>query len=83
MKVVCPPHTRLQDYLLSQNIHIMTACGGRGNCGKCTVLSPDAKINTMDRVWFSEEQLSEGYRLGCQVWSGDEPLNVTIMLTEV
>lgn len=37
MRITCPPHTRLQDHLLSQGIHILTACGGRGNCGKCVV----------------------------------------------
>jgi Na+-transporting NADH:ubiquinone oxidoreductase subunit F len=33
MIIECPANVRLQDYLLSQDIHILTACGGRGNCG--------------------------------------------------
>ena len=37
MIVECPENTRLQDHLLRQDIHILTACGGRGNCGKCRV----------------------------------------------
>ena len=37
MIIECPANMRLQDYLLSQDIHILTACGGRGNCGKCRV----------------------------------------------
>ena len=57
MRINCPPHTRLQDHLLSQGIHILTACGGRGNCGKCVVkvIRGNAAINTMDRIpmWIS------------------------------
>ena len=80
MTIICPPYTRLQEYLLDQNIHLLTACGGHGNCGKCVVKAPKARINTMDRFWFSEEQLMEGYRLGCQVWTGDEPLIVELLI---
>ena len=79
MIIECPVNTRLQNYLLSQDIHILTACGGRGNCGKCVVrvVQGDAAINTMDRMWFSEKQLAEGYRLGCQVYT-EEPITVEI-----
>lgn len=79
MIIECPPNTRLQNCLLSQDIHILTACGGRGNCGKCAVrvVQDNAAINTMDRIWFSEEQLKEGYRLGCQVYT-KEPVTVEI-----
>ena len=71
MIIECPANMRLQDHLLSQDIHILTACGGRGNCGKCAVriLKGEAAINTMDRLWFSEAQLAEGWRLGCQVYT--------------
>ena len=37
MIIECPANMRLQDYPLSQDIHVLTACGGRGNCGKCRV----------------------------------------------
>ncbi|MBR7189111.1 MAG: 2Fe-2S iron-sulfur cluster binding domain-containing protein [Clostridia bacterium] len=79
MIVECPANMRLQDYLLSRNIHILTACGGRGNCGKCAVriLKGKTAINTMDRVWFSEAQLEEGWRLGCQVYA-QEPIEVEL-----
>lgn len=71
MIVECPANVRLQDYLLSQDIHILTACGWRGNCGKCAVriVRGSATINVMDRMWFSEEQLAQGWRLGCQVYT--------------
>lgn len=57
MRITCPPHTRLQDHLLSQGIHILTACGGRGNCGKCVVkvIRGNAAINTMDRMIYHGE----------------------------
>ena len=81
MIIECPANTRLQNYLLDQDIHILTACGGRGNCGKCVVrvVQGDATINTMDRMWFSEKQLAEGYRLGCQVYTKE---SITVEITE-
>ena len=78
MRIICPPHTRLQDHLLSQDIHILTACGGRGNCGKCARIAPGAAINTMDRIWFTQQQLDQGCRLGCQVYAKDEALEVEL-----
>lgn len=80
MLIICPPNTRLQDCLLSRSIHILTACGGRGNCGKCAVkvISGETAINTMDRLWFSEEQLEAGWRLGCQVFAKDEQITVEV-----
>ena len=71
MTIECPANTRLQEYLLSRDIHILTACGGRGNCAKCAVriVAGEAAINTMDRVWFTEAQLQAGWRLGCQVYA--------------
>lgn len=79
MIVECPADVRLQNWLLSQGIHILTACGGRGNCGKCAVrvLEGEAAINTMDRVWFSQAQLDAGWRLGCQVYTRG-PLTVEL-----
>ncbi|MBR2572438.1 MAG: 2Fe-2S iron-sulfur cluster binding domain-containing protein [Clostridia bacterium] len=71
MIVECPANMRLHDYLLSQDIHILTACGGRGSCGKCAVrvVKGSAAVNPMDRIWFSEAQLQDGWRLGCQVYA--------------
>ena len=71
MIVECPENTRLQNELLKRGIHILTASGGRGNCGKCAVrvVAGEAAVNTMDRVWFTQAQLDEGWRLGCQVYA--------------
>ena len=79
MIVECPANMRLQDCLLSKDIHILTACGGRGNCGKCAVrvIRGVVAVNTMDRIWFSEEQLDAGWRLGCQVFT-KEPTTVEL-----
>ena len=76
MIITCPANTRLQDYLLTRNIHIKTACGGRGNCGKCKVrvVEGHCSINAMDRIWFTKKELAEGCRLGCQVYAVEELL---------
>lgn len=74
MMIHCPEGVRLQDYLLSQDIHILTACGGRGSCGKCAVriVSGKAAINNMDSIWFTKAQLENGFRLGCQVYAKEQ-----------
>jgi Na+-transporting NADH:ubiquinone oxidoreductase subunit F len=79
MRIECPANVRLQEYLLSRDIHILTACGGRGNCAKCAVriVAGEAAVNTMDRLWFTPAQLAEGWRLGCQVYAR-KPLTVEI-----
>ena len=71
MVIECPANVRLQDVLLERGIRLLTACGGRSSCGKCAVriVRGAAAINTMDRLWFSEAQLAEGWRLGCQVYT--------------
>ncbi len=71
MIIECPAGVRLQYYLLSQNIHLSTSCGGRGNCAKCVVkiLKGNVTIQTMDKIWFTKEQLDQGYRLWCQVFT--------------
>ena len=79
MIVNCPENKRLQDYLLEQDIHILTACGGRGSCGKCRVriAGGSAAVNPMDAIWFTEDQLRDGWRLGCQVYAKG-PLTVEL-----
>ena len=76
MIIECPANTRLQNHLLEQGIHILTACGGRGNCGKCAVriVRGQVAVNTMDRLWFSQAQLEAGWRLGCQVYTREPTL---------
>jgi len=79
LKVNCPSGVFLKNYLLSENIHLSTLCGGRGYCGKCIVriIKGTAGINTMDKIWLTQEQIDQGYRLGCHVYA-KEPLVVEV-----
>ena len=71
MIIKCPGDILLKEYLVKTGQSLLTACGGRGNCGKCAVriVKGDVAVNTMDRIWFSEKQLEEGWRFGCQVYA--------------
>ena len=44
-------------------------CGGRGTCGKCKVqfLSECPPVIEKDQLIFTEEELTEGWRLACMV----------------
>ncbi len=47
---------------------IDSTCGGLGTCGKCKVrvLQGDNGITAADRKVFSEQELTEGWRLSCR-----------------
>lgn len=59
------------------NFHIQGAplnslCGGRGNCGACRIQILDGSkyttpVNESEKFKLSEEELKDGWRLGCQV----------------
>ena len=74
MRIKCPPNIPVARYLVSQNIKLNTACGGRGNCAKCLVkvIKGDAPISTMSRIQLSKEQLDEGIRLACHLIPANE-----------
>ena len=49
-------------------IHILTPCGGRGNCAKCRDTERGGKDQYNGSNLVFSERLDEGYRLGCQVF---------------
>lgn len=51
-----------------QGTDFVFPCGGNGVCGKCVVkvLQGNFDITAEDRKFFTENQLSEGYRLACR-----------------
>lgn len=55
--------------LAEQNIHLPSACGGKGSCAQCKVQvdSGAGEILPTEAVHFSRRQIKEGWRLGCQV----------------
>lgn len=57
----------LMDAFIRNDIYISAACGGAGKCGKCGVKITEypTAVTDMDRKFFSEEELKEGWRLSC------------------
>lgn len=55
--------------LAEQDIHLPSACGGKGSCGqcKCQVLKGGGSILPTEVGFFTRKQIQEGWRLGCQV----------------
>ena len=47
---------------------VLAPCGGNGRCGKCKVqvVEGELPITTQDRVFFSQEELEQGWRLACE-----------------
>lgn len=65
--------------LRKADIKIFAPCGGKGTCGKCAVrvLEGDLPVTAEDKKFFSEEELTEGYRLSCKaVLSGDVTVEI-------
>lgn len=50
-------------------VHVQSACGGKGTCGKCRVqISPEDRSEPLDteKKFLSEEQIAEGWVLACK-----------------
>lgn len=63
MAIVIDKNTNVKKFLEEQGYKF--PCGGAGLCGRCKVIAKDLEITARDRVFFSEAELQEGYRLAC------------------
>ena len=59
----------LMHTLADQGIFLPSACGGKANCGQCTVrvLEGGGEIPPTETGFFSRKQIKDNWRLGCQV----------------
>lgn len=73
-RIKCPPHIPVSVYLLSQNIKLNTACGGRGNCARCLVkvVRGKATLSTMSKIQLSRQQIDDNIRLACHLIPEEE-----------
>lgn len=55
--------------LNDNDVHLSSACGGKGSCGQCKlqVVSGGGDILPTEAVHFSRKQVKDHWRLGCQV----------------
>lgn len=62
------PGTKVLEAAGEAGLTIQTPCGGTGTCGKCRVqiTAGPCPPGEADRKTFSDQQLSEGWRLACQ-----------------
>jgi len=53
--------------IIRHGIYFSAACGGKGKCGKCKIRlqQGDLPISSSDEKYFSEAELTKGYRLAC------------------
>lgn len=62
--------TLLIDAIREAGIRIRSICGGEGECGTCKVILNKGEVSdvsTKYEKWLSPQQISEGYRLACQI----------------
>lgn len=73
------PGTRLVEAAAEAGLLIDVPCGGEGSCGKCRliVVSGAGEPTTIERKWFSDDELQAGWRLACQS-AVDGPTEVDI-----
>jgi len=59
----------LLNALISQQIYIPSACGGKGTCGYCkvTVLAGAGSVLPTETPYLSRKEIRNGLRLACQV----------------
>ncbi len=55
--------------LAEQKIYLPSSCGGGGSCGKCKcrVTKGGGSIRVIEKSMLTDEEISRGWRLGCQV----------------
>lgn len=55
--------------LSDNNIHLSSACGGKGSCGQCKLQIPEGggEMLPTEAVHFTRKQIKDNWRLGCQV----------------
>ena len=68
-QVSVPTGNSLLSTLAQQDIHIPSACGGKGSCGQCRVrvLEGGGSILPTELPHFSRKEVQDHWRLGCQV----------------
>jgi len=62
--------TMLLDAIREAGIRIRSICGGEGECGTCKVILNKGEVSdvsTKYEKWLSRQEISEGYRLACQI----------------
>lgn len=62
--------TILLDAIREAGIRIESICGGKGECGKCKVILKKGEVSSLStshKKHLSPQQISEGYRLACQI----------------
>jgi uncharacterized 2Fe-2S/4Fe-4S cluster protein (DUF4445 family) len=62
--------TMLVDAIREAGIRIRSICGGEGECGTCKVILNKGEVSdvsTKYEKWLSPQEISEGYRLACQI----------------
>ncbi|UCE15677.1 MAG: DUF4445 domain-containing protein [Candidatus Bathyarchaeota archaeon] len=62
--------TNLLSAIREAGIRIESICGGKGECGKCKVILKKGEVSSLStsyRKHLSPQQISEGYRLACQI----------------
>ena len=64
-----PQGSSLLSTLATQQIHLASACGGKGSCGQCKlqVIEGGGNILPTETVHFSRKEQQANWRLGCQV----------------
>jgi Na+-transporting NADH:ubiquinone oxidoreductase subunit F len=55
--------------LADHDVHLSSACGGKGSCGQCKVrvVEGGGEMLPTEAVHFSRKQMKDHWRLGCQV----------------
>lgn len=73
-EIICREGQSLGEALREYGIYPGLVCGGRGSCGKCGILllKGSLPITEADRIFYSPDELKNGYRLSCMAYPEEE-----------
>lgn len=63
MKYVVDENTKLLDFFKGEGFRF--PCGGKSLCGRCRIIAKDIEPTEKDKLFFSKEELEQGYRIAC------------------
>ena len=70
-RILVDEKTSLFEAAQQAGVNIRSICGGKGNCGKCRVIVEKGEVSTdpsLDRQFFSQEEIDRGYHLACKTY---------------
>jgi uncharacterized 2Fe-2S/4Fe-4S cluster protein (DUF4445 family) len=60
------PGSTLLEAANAAGVHLNTSCNGKGSCGKCKLVVPEGRVDSVPTPLLTDSEKAKGYVLACQ-----------------